>query len=358
MVQPIQVVEDGLERPAPKDKSVPGWLLLLLGFVVGIGFGSTFLATSSETGPEESAQTPIDAEGVGGAVPEDGGLSEIVLGFDHTLVAVARGSEDVVDLLIWPADGGVTTNAIRNGYRMSIDASGQHYAMLTPLPGDSDLLLSTGRYHSIVPKVTGVHSYAWHETTAGLLAFTTVAENGWHLEELLPSGRVEEVAGGPEAESMLVGWGEWGYALQIPGTGTLLLTPEGEIKDVDPGVVFSTSAGEWMPARDESFMLLSSGGGVQRIRVEEELGDVQNAAISPEGDLIAVVSASGLHVVTRAQASVIAGYEGPVVGTPTWSPDGRFVAVLGTRGAVVLDVVEDLFYPVFTDRALALVHLR
>jgi hypothetical protein len=360
MAQQVQVVEDGLERPSTRRRaSIPGWALLGLGFLVGLVLGSAVL-TSEDAQPspanEEIQADPVDDELA--FPPEARGIGDVIDGFHSVLVAVASNETDVSDLITWPPETPMTTNRMLGGSDLAVDSSGQYFAMTSPLPDAPGATLSTGRYHSLVPQVSGVTSFAWHDSIAGTLAFTIVENAEWQLWKLLPNGREELVTAGNDRASSLIGWGDWGFVIQGPSTQITLLTAGGEFKATQAGTAFSSSADGWIVAADESLMLLSAGGGVQRLRVDDALTGVRDAVLSPSRELVAVVDATGIHVVSREEASIVAEYKGPTGGSLAWTDDSRFVAATKQRGLVILDLIEEEQHHILDNRSFVFVDVR
>lgn len=360
MAQQVQVVEDGLERSSPPRRtSLPGWALLGLGFLVGLALGSAFLSPDDGLlpAPDDRAQEePQDDELA--LPPEARGIADVIGGFEDALVAVAVDATDVSDLITWPPQSPMNTSRMVDGLGLTVDSSGQYFAMATPLPESSGWMLSTGRYHSIVPQVADVTSFAWHDSIAGVLAYTTVVDSEWQLWRLQPNGNRDLVTAGEEPASALIGWGDWGFVVQEPSERITLLTPSGEFKANQQGTAFSSTPDGWIAAADETLMLLSSGGGVQRLRVDDELGRVSNAVVSPSGDLIAVVDLRGVHVISMEDLSIVAEFEGPTGGQLAWSGDSRFLAATKQRGLVVLDVIEKEEHHLLENRTLVFVDIR
>jgi hypothetical protein len=71
-----------------------------------------------------------------------------------------------------------------------------------------------------------------------------------------------------------------------------------------------------------------------------------------------VVDATGIHVVSREEASIVAEYKGPTGGSLAWTDDSRFVAATKQRGLVILDLIEEEQHHILDNRSFVFVDVR
>ena len=178
MTEQVRVVDgDAPERPAA---APPGsnWLLFALGFAVGLGVAVVFLTS---TGVNTPTATTTGVVGVPVTQPEDTnteipGIREMVDGFPDAMVAMVETEGRSLTHLLWPIGGPPVERPLPTGGigTARFDTSGRWLAATTFVPDQEGALLSVGIASSFVPLVSGVTSYAWHDSESGELAYTRV----------------------------------------------------------------------------------------------------------------------------------------------------------------------------------------
>jgi hypothetical protein len=342
MVDEVRVIEDGVDSDGRRSRPISSWVLLAVGFALGLGFGVVFVTptgTQEPTADQPSLDVPI-SEGKRDA-PTATGIAEIVTGFGDVLVAVAETNLGTLDHLTWPRDGPLVRRPMIDGDNVGVDASGQVLALTQAVPGLDGVVLSVGRFNSIGPLASGVTSFAWHDSRGGVIAYTTETEGVWQLWKVLPNLRPQLVVGGVVEGGRLAVWGDWGWAVQTKDSGVLLLNPGGEIKGIHPGTAYSSHSDGWIVVAGDSVQLLSAGGGVRDAGVSvDAVGEIRDAAISPSGDLLAMAGTDGVIVVPIGadQGESVRRFAGSVAESVTWTSDERFVIITGQRGVHVLDI--------------------
>jgi hypothetical protein len=329
----LQVIEDGA-APAPEPESTrPSWVLVLVGFVVGLGLGILVVQPSPDEDLEAPAVTTTTVAEVTTS-PEDPlegqGVSDVIAGFPDAIVGVARTSGSALEHVLWPVSGEPIVRAMAGGNDVALDVRSQFIALSEEVPGPDGNLLSLGRFNTIRPLTTGVSSYAWHDSTIGSLAYTSAEDGGTVLFTVRADLQSVSVVDLLEPDVSLVGWGEWGWALQQGSDQVVLLNPDGEFKDSEAGVALATHSSGWIFAVEGDVeKLISSGGGVRLLDAELE--------ISPDASKVAVAGTFGIAVIDLDNGGVrnLAAFPAPSL---SWSSDSRFVIAPSASGIVVFDL--------------------
>jgi hypothetical protein len=280
-----------------------------------------------------------------GRPSEENGVADVVTGFPDALVGLAHTQLGSYEYVLWPFASDVMTRGlpIPASGEASIDSSGTWVASTMQLPEPGGVMLSMGQVGNIAPVATKVMSHAWHDSREGLLAYTAEEAVGTGLWVSSLVGGSDLVATLGTQTTRLVAWGDWGYAVFDPDNRRFeLLTADGELKTVVDGVPVASHPSGWVLVVDEGAVnLVSAGGGVRAVtdfpRVEgQDLG----GAISPDGRWVAVLGSAGLAVgtVDGSEKSVLINL-GARSNQVSWSSDSRFVMVPTTRGATVFDNV-------------------
>jgi hypothetical protein len=338
----VRVLEESVEREPRRTAPAP-WTWLLIGFAVGIGAGVLFLAPAlsptATTQPEVDETAPV----VPGRPSEESGIADVVTDFPDALVGLAETQLGSYEYVLWPFASDFLIRGLpipANGG--AIDSSGTWVAGVMDLP-ESGAMLSMGQVGAIRPIATGVGSHSWHDSREGLLAYTVDTGGVTELwtTSLVGGSKEITVLPGLPGDSQIVTWGDWGYVVSHPESGGFdLLTPDGALKTNVDGVPVASHPSGWVLVVDNgTARLVSSGGGVRGIpdfpRVE---GPSLGGAISPDGEWVAVVGTNGLAVgrVDGSEKSVLmnTGFRSAQV---SWSSDSRFVMAPSTRGATVFD---------------------
>lgn len=347
------MVEDARESPAPDSR--PGWGWLAVGLVIGAGVSVLVL------GPGNPAQVTTSTTVVGErAGASSGGIADVVEGFPDGLVAVTRSDGQSLELLIWPLRGEPIERTIPVGVSrppdpVSFDVSGRRLATVLPVPDESHGVLYAGIPEAAAIIATEVTGYAWHDTDAFHLAYTTFVDD----ELLLWAVRHNRAE--PELVTRSVGilghvvaWGDWGYAIQDDERDTVVLfTASGEIKDTHPGRVLDSNGGGWLAVDDGGLGLLSAGGGVRKLESETLEGEVLAGRFSEDGERIALLGSELVQVVPVDGDSEPIESEGrPGVAQLAWSSDGRFVVYPAPRGLRVVDSFDAETEEILVDRTI------
>ena len=345
------VYEDARETPG-RDAPSPRWTWLAVGLFLGAG--ATVLALGVDTPAPESAQLAAGPA----TTPTIGGVSHAVEGFPDGLVAVTRSDGRSLALLIWPLLGEpyqrtIPVGASRPPDPVEFNATGRRIATLLPVPDQGLGVLYAGVPENAEIIANDVTGYAWHDTDSFRLAYTTVADGELVLWAQRPDlAEPELVARAVGIEGRLAAWGEWGYAVQDEGRDSVVLfTENGEIKDTSPGRVIDSYRSGWLAIDDGGMALLSAGGGVKRLQLEEAGGAVLAGRFSPNGEQLGLLSREGLQIIALDDDTGLLSSAGrPGVSSLVWSSDGRFALYPGTRGIWVVDTTSDSAEQVLTNR--------
>ena len=83
-------------------------------------------------------------------------------------------------------------------------------------------------------------SYAWHDSEGARLAYTQLEGETSRLLTVKADLNPVPVVDLPNASAVVVGWGDWGWAIQQGPDEIVLLTPDGAFKDSEVGVAIAT----------------------------------------------------------------------------------------------------------------------
>ncbi|MGD2042605.1 MAG: hypothetical protein PVJ28_03080 [Acidimicrobiia bacterium] len=343
MRESVQVVEDGVTADPSSTSSRPSWLMGLVGFVVGLGLGVMVVQPDPEPETGDAVvTTPSVAEPTTSTTlevaPEALGVSGAIPGFPDALVVVARTSGSFLNHVLWPYAGDVIVRSMTGGGDVMLDVSSQFIAMSEDVPDLDGGVLSLGRFHSMRPVASGALSYAWHDSTLGSLSYTASASGSTVLYTVRADLQSIEVAMIPAPGATVVGWGDWGWAIQRDADEMVLLTPEGEFKDSESGLALDTHASGWVLARSGTgAKLVSAGGGVRLLSGDLGVGTLSEAQFSPDGAKVAVTGTSGIAVVDLGSDEAVVLADFPTASL-AWSSDSRFVLAPTASGVVVFDL--------------------
>jgi hypothetical protein len=358
MTEQVRVVDaDTPDRPSAGPPR-SNWVLFALGFAVGVGVAVVFTTPGGVTTP---TATTIDPIAPPEALPDQGeaptpGIGEVVDGFPDALVALVETQSHSLTHLLWPVGGSPIERPLPSGADAArLDVSGRWLASTMSVPDQTGNVLSVGIASSFSPLTSGVTSFAWHDSETGDLAYTQVSEEEGSLWVVPPTRNAVLVVAGLDPRVAVSSWGDWGFALQDPVEGQIVLyTPGGEFRSVLAGVAFGSHPSGWVVAADGGLILLSAGGGVNRLDTDlEGVGEVMNAEFSPDGSLIAVRGDDALLVVDSDDGTPLLIFEGrgnqPDL---AWTSDSRFVILphFSGRGVLVVDLESGSMAPVLRDR--------
>jgi hypothetical protein len=341
VVSAPRVVEDGLETPERKTDR-PVWPWLLAGIGIGIGVSVLLFRVESGLVPTESTVAEPSTDN-----PELG-IAGLIEGFPDGLITTFRGDGRSLQLLTWPLRGAFYEETIPVGASnppdpVVFDESGLDMATLLPVPESPFGVLYAGVPESAAILDLEVTGYAWHDSEALALAYTT-AEDGELLLWVTRGNLAESelVARSVGIEGRVVAWGDWGYAVQDEARDSVVLfTESGEIKDTQPGRVLDSDAAGWLAIDNDGVSLLSAGGGVKGIDRPGLGGEILAGSFSTDGEFLALLTVDGIIVVSLDDDSeLVASGSRPGVAQLKWTSDARFVMYPGLRGIVVMDTVD------------------
>lgn len=344
MTEQVRVVDAGAPERSPAGPPRSNWLLFVLGFAVGVGVAVLFTTPAGVSTPTETTVDPVSAPV---APPETGGLptpgiGEVVDGFPDALVAMVETESRGLSHLLWPVSGSPVERPLPTAAGPArFDVSGRWMASTNSVPDQRGSVLSVGITSSFRALISGVTSFAWHDSRSGDLAYTQVTAEGASLWVVPPNRDLTLVLEGLDPLITISSWGDWGFALQNPGAGEIsLYTPDGEFRTSLSGIAFGSHPSGWMVAFDGELMLVSAGGGVSRLDVDlEPIGAVMNAEFSPDRSLIGVRGDSGLLAIDADDGTPRFLLEMPAVDSDlAWSSDSRFVILPSRRGRGLLIV--------------------
>ena len=334
-----QVVEDDRESPQPPG-SRPGWGWLAVGMVLGAGLAVLVL----RPGGMQQAPTSTTASETEVAL---GGIAQVIEGFPDGLTAVTRSDGQSLELLIWPVRGEpiertIPVGASRPPDPVEYDVSSRRIATLLPVPDHVDGALYAGVPQDAAIIATDVTGFAWHDTAALQLAYTTFVDDELQLWVLRDNRRASDpIARAVGIIGHVEAWGDWGFAIQDDADDEIVLfTDLGEIKDTSAGRILDSDGSGWLAIDNQGVSLLSSGGGVMGLELDEIDGDVLAGRFSTDGQRLALLTNDGARVVSIEDGSVSIESDGrPGVPQVAWSSDGRFLVYPGPVGIWVIDTV-------------------
>jgi hypothetical protein len=338
VVSAPKVVEEDREYPEPW-RSRPGWGWLAVGLVLGAGLTVLVLRPGA---PERAVTSTPDTTGSEEVAV---GIADFIEGFPDGLVAVTRGDGQSLELLVWPLRGeplerNIPVGASRPPDPVEFDVSARRIATLLPVPDHIDGVLYAGVPQDAAIIATDVTGYAWHDTSALQLAYTTFVDDELQLWVMRDNRREPElVARAVGIVGPVEAWGDWGFAVQDDADDEIVLfTDLGEIKDTSTGRILDSDGSGWLAIDNQGVSLLSSGGGVMGLELDGIGGEVLAGRFSRDGLRLALLTSEQLHVVSVEGGLGLAESDGrPGVPQMAWSSDGRFVAYPGSRGIWVVD---------------------
>jgi hypothetical protein len=347
------VVEDGAgeTRTRPGDRS--SWLLVAVGFGLGLALGSIIAAPRLDPVPQDDLQVVSPVTTVGERDETlDSGVAGAVPGFPDALVAVGAEVGSGYDYLLWPVGGPLITRSLTGGSDLKLDATGHYVALSQTVPDVPGALLTMGRFNGIRSVATGVTSYEWNDSETGELAYTIQEDGGWELYRVTGNFNPSVVAQATGEGASVAAWGQWGYAIQLPGARVQLLTSAGEPKDTESGVVLASHGSGWILVQDEGLELVSAGGGVRRLEHTEVPAEILAAAFSPNGSSVALAGRAGVVVLDLDEPEEIFMAPGFAGNWVAWSTDSRFVVGPARRGVFIHDLEDETSHQVLVDHSI------
>jgi hypothetical protein len=343
MSTPTKVVEDGLGAP---DQRGGGrrWAWLAAGVVLGLGL--SFVMSTLEplpTLPVSSDLGPADL-----VVDNPGGVDDVIPGFPDGLAAISSPDGQTLELITWPVAGPSFLRPVPLGTfpgpaHVVFDSSGRHIASLRMIPGEDGFGLFAGPPTSVRLVAANVTGFAWHDSEPGTLVFSTNQGSQTSLRRLTGTRRAPEQLLTLDIEGAVVGWGDWGLALQDPDQEMVtLVDDDGDIVTTAPGRFLGSSGKGMMAVHDEKVYVLASVGLPVGAYVDPSMvGEPRALRFSPDGEMYAILGNEGIAVFTTVYGELVMSVPARI-GAPTviWSSDGRFVVSPSVRGAIVMDTVE------------------
>ncbi|MGA7229251.1 MAG: hypothetical protein WBZ40_11225 [Acidimicrobiia bacterium] len=340
MASPLNVMEDAREsEPARAEGSRLGWLLA--GAVIGAGLTVLAVGVNTTEPPTETTIEGLTTQALGE------GVGDQIAGFPDGLVAVRRSNGQTLDLLTWPVAGESYVRNIPIGSAsppqlVAFDSAGRRLATIVPLESSKD----PGVLYAGIPDLarvisTSVTGFAWHDTDPGTLAYSnysTLSDGElaiWTVSGTLADPvlltRAVGVGGGVAA------WGDWGFVIDDQSaTIVTILNSLGEIVSAYSGHLLGVGPGGVIAIDDGSFRLIDAAGGPARQVVDD--GSFSVARFSPDGRWVALLTQTGLSVLSASDGSMLAEFEArPGFPQITWTSNGRFVVFPGTRGLFVAE---------------------
>lgn len=343
----LAVIEDGVDSPAERQPTRPSWLLVLVGFVVGLGLGVLVIRPDLDPAEQEGAVTSPSIPAsttttILEEVPQSVGVAAAIPGFPDTMVAVAGTSSSSLSHLVWPLRGDLVDRSMTGGSGVALDATSNFIALSQEVPGLDGRLLSMGRFNTMLPVAAEVLSYAWHDSTSGSLSYMTNGPEGTILYTVRTDFQSIEVAEIAERNVAIIGWGDWGWAVQRNGSEIVFLNREGELAGTEPGVGLATHPSGWVLIAEETRLKLASAGEpARRLPHPLEIGTPLSAGFSPDGTKVAVAGTLGVALVDLETGEAV-DLTGVAVPSVSWSSDSRFVLIPTTSGVAVFDTEDSL----------------
>lgn len=345
-----RVIEDGVLDGRTRFRATRPSVWIALVAVAGLA--ASFVVLTPTPAVEEAApSSALELDR-----PTGSGVAKTVAGFEDALVAVVQTEGRSLAHLLWAVDDPPVTSGLSAGPfgAARFDSSGRWLATATVAPDRDDPLLSMGIPPNLVPLVSGVAGFAWHDDVPGLLAYTRVADGEWTLSISRRDSRPLVLSSSREPLGRLVAWGDWGYALQDVNNQVRLLSPEALQTVVVPGRVLDSSPDGRIAVFDGEMKLINVDGTETPIPASSGIaGGALGAALSPDGATIAVVGSLGLKVLPVGGAGPVSEIPFPVGNARvSWSTDSRFVIAPLIRGVVVFDTETGLRYEELSDFAV------
>lgn len=330
-------MEDARES-TPSKPNRQGYRWLGAGLLVGGGLAVLFLGVDSAPGPTTSTVAASDTH-----VVTISGIGEEIPSFPDGLMAVKRSDGQSLQLVIWPESGDPSIMSVPVGTSsppdpVAFDVSGRLLATVLPVPGEVGGVLYAGVPDAARIVALDVNGYGWHDSTPEALAYTTLGDGEtllWVTRGNL--GESEMVARAVGIEGGVVAWGDWGFAVQN-GDSVALLTNSGGITEIGTGRILASHESGWVAVDDNGLRLLNVGGGGREIADVEFEDPILDAAFSPDGRLLGVLTVQGLRVIpVDTGPEVAVALERPGVAQAVWTSDSRYALFPGLRGVIVLD---------------------
>jgi hypothetical protein len=337
MPEDSRVRVDGV--PLEPKRPVPRSTLVMVGaaFIIGLGLGVLIVPSTPDTGAIGSGLTAPEGSPQTLSPSESAGISEVVGGFPDALVAVRSDNGSGLQHLLWPVQGPLVEQSMDAGDNLRFDSTSAFIAGTATVPGLDGWVLSMGRYNTIRPFVSGVTSFAWHDATSGSLAYTTSTAGDTRLWVVGADLDPEEVDLDLTADSTVAAWGDWGWALGTRDNQTMLFNAEGELRAEIRGVPVASFPTGWILVGAEGYQLVSSGGGIDGLIGQPDIGFLREAVFSPDGGRVALAGSSAVAILNLAADGRAETLPGAGSSWVSWSSDSRFLVLSAPRGLRIYD---------------------
>ena len=262
------------------------------------------------------------------------------------IAAIASTEGASLEEIVWPLARPATARPVPLATTagpdpVAYDVSGRYIVALRPVLGEARFALFAGSSTSVELIATGVSGTAWHDSKPRHLAYSRPVEGGTEiLETDVWSGRTEFMASLP-GEQRVVGYGDWGMALQDSDKQVVTLFSDEGLYTVD-GLFLGSSHKGMLAVFDGQIRVVTPQALPVGAYFEvSTLGDPRAAEFSPDGEMLAIQGMSGFAVFTTVYKESVAGSTADV-GAPdiVWSSDGRFALTPGDTGVIVVDTQE------------------
>lgn len=342
MADDVQVVVDGADATSVSKRPRSPLVMGVLGLTIGVGFGAVFFSPIASREPTPTTVSAT-ASAASPAEPTDSGTTEVIPGFTDALVAVAAGDTDSLNHLLWPREGSLRQRPMFAGETVFFDATAQHLAVSQTVPDMEGVVLAVGRFNSIQTIASGVTSFAWHDSASKHMGYTTMEDGVWTLWHMTPDLRSHRVITDLVPGGELIGWGDWGWAIQEPDEQVVLLNPVGDLRATHEGVALTSTPDGWILVVADTIQMVSGGGGVRGLGVGSGIvgmGPVIDASVSPDGGLVAVSGRESTVVlsVDSPSESPIAQFDLLAADGLAWTSNGQFLLVPTGAGILLLDI--------------------
>ena len=256
------IIEDLSESPPPSKGPPPWWAGVAVGVAIGLA-AAFLLGVGDDAG--QPATTTVPAAGTSSTVPQ---VTSDTLhpDFQQGLSAIVESDVQGLDWIDWPpADIPLPVSVERLPFGdlgvtvlPTLDPSGHFVAVEVPMNDSPAGVLYAGPVTNVDTVATDVTGHAWHDSVTGFLAFTTEKDGEVGLWTT-PLGGVQNVTNAIGfSGARVVGFGNWGWALQDADGETVHIFNEfGELLRSEPG--------EFLDSHSSGHLLLLDEGAVVEV---------------------------------------------------------------------------------------------
>ncbi|MCH8984581.1 MAG: hypothetical protein IH943_10865 [Acidobacteria bacterium] len=316
------IIEDLSESPPPSKGPPPWWAGVAVGVAIGLA-AAFLLGVGDDAG--QPATTTVPAAGTSSTVPQ---VTSDTLhpDFQQGLSAIVESDVQGLDWIDWPpADIPLPVSVERLPFGdlgvtvlPTLDPSGHFVAVEVPMNDSPAGVLYAGPVTNVDTVATDVTGHAWHDSVTGFLAFTTEKDGEVGLWTT-PLGGVQNVTNAIGfSGAHVVGFGNWGWALQDADGETVHIFNEfGELLRSEPGEFLdSHSSGHLLLLDEGAVVEVDPAGRRREVRLGAEVQDVL-AVLDGVGDLWGAI----------------------------FAPDPGRYALIGNRGMALIEGESTTIYP-------------